>query len=149
MIHNTFRRSRNKLNEASEASGPQQGERPQAEALNKARKRPQPRLLLPFPFLIILQYKRAQSLKGRIEGFAVVGFGKCLYEAYQVGIAGNHESGDGDVELTALHGEVEAAVDDLAIHAVGILVVFLSDFEAGGFAVCDHEDLFVGVATAF
>ena len=39
-----------KLNKASEASGPQQGERPQAEALNKARKRPQ-HLVASFPLL--------------------------------------------------------------------------------------------------
>lgn len=96
----------------------------------------------------ILKNKCAQFIQRRKEGLTVIGFGELLYETLQPGVGGDHKRGDGYLQFLALGGQAHAAVQYLPVGAPAVLIVPLADLQAGGFAIGDHEYLFVGVPPA-
>ncbi len=76
--------------------------------------------------LEIIKDKTAQLIKGSIESPAVVGFCKGPHKTLELGIAGDHEGGDFDLQLFALGCQVEAFAGDLSVETKGILVIFFS-----------------------
>ena len=52
-----------------------------------------------------------------------------------------------NVLLAAFHCECKTSGQDFFIQPETVLVIFLADLDAGGFAICDHHDLFVGIST--
>jgi hypothetical protein len=100
-----------------------------------------------FP-LVTVQHKTAEALQGRVERLSVIRGREGFHEPNQVRIAGDHKGGDGDVKPFALHGQIEAAIDNFAIDSERIFVIFFTNFKASGLAVGNHKNLFVRIPAA-
>ncbi len=103
---------------------------------------------LPPIALIVLKHKFAQTIQSAVECTAVVDFREFLNKFLQPLVFGDHEGCDRDFELAALRRECEGLVEDLAVEAPRVFVVFNALLDASGLAVGDHEDLLVACLAA-
>lgn len=74
-------------------------------------------------FLVVFEDEVAEAVEAGVVGTAVVGFGELADEFLEVGIGGDHEGGDRDLEFPALGGQVEGAFEDFRIEAETVFVV--------------------------
>ncbi len=102
-------------------------------------------MLKSFAFIpfIILKNELPQSLQAGIKGLAFIRFRKFLNELLQIGIAGDHKGGNGDVQLAALYSQVNGLIQYFGILPPAVLIVFPVFNDTGGFAVGDHKDLLI------
>lgn len=97
---------------------------------------------------VIFENQVAKSFKAAVVSIAIVDLGEFPDEFLQIGVGGNHKSGYRHLNTPALGSQVKRSVHDFAVEPKAVFVISDTLLETGGFAISDHEDLFVGVFPA-
>src|SRR5690606_35807061 len=91
--------------------------------------------------LVVLKYHFPKALESGIESLAHIGLGKLPYELHQVGVLGDHKSGDGDVQFSGLLGHGITFFHDIFVKSHTVLIIVpIGKPQTGGLSIGDHKN---------